>query len=98
MIEFSETLPEKEGFYSSLNMKDITAADYRQAKRKWEDFEMKDLGKYHELYVPRDTVLLANISENVRDMCLEIYKSYPFHFLTAPISAWQAALKRVEVR
>ena len=98
MIEFSETLPEKEGFYSSLNMKDITAADYRQAKRKWEDFEMKDLGKYHELYVPRDTVLLANIFENVRDMCLEIYKFYPLHFLTAPRSAWQAALKRAEVR
>ena len=72
MIEFNETLPEKEGFYSSLNMKDITASDYRQAKRNWEDFEMKDLGKYHELYVPRDTVLLANIFENVRDMCLEI--------------------------
>ena len=69
-----------------------------KAKRNWEDFEIKDLGKYHELYVPSDTVLLANIFENVRDMCLEIYKFYPLHFLTAPRSAWQAALKRAEVR
>ena len=79
--KFSEILLEKEHFYSSLNTRDITAADYRQAKRNWEDFEIKDLGKYHDLYVPRDTVLLANIFENVRDMRLEIYESYPAHFL-----------------
>ena len=64
---FSEILPEKEDFYSSLNMEDITAAVFRQAKRNWEDFEIKDLGKYHDLYIPRDTAF-----ENVRDMRLEI--------------------------
>ena len=48
---FSETLlPEKEDFYSSLNMKDFTDADYRHAKRVWEDFEIKNVGKYHDKY------------------------------------------------
>ena len=48
---FRETLlPEKEDFYSRLNMKDITDADYRHAKRVWEDFEIKNFGKYHHKY------------------------------------------------
>ena len=38
---FSETsLPEKEDFYNSL-MEDTTDADYKHAKRTWEDFEIK---------------------------------------------------------
>ena len=48
---FSETLlPENEDFYSRLNMKDITDADYRHAKGVWEDFEIKNFGKYHHKY------------------------------------------------
>ena len=76
----------------------INYFDVVKGKKELGRLREKDLGKYHELYAPSDTVLLANIFENVRDMCLEIYKFYPFHFLTAPRSAWQAALKRVEVR
>ena len=42
------TLPEKEQFYSNLNMEDITDADYMHAKRVCKDFEMKILGGYHD--------------------------------------------------
>ena len=39
--KFNETsLPEKEGFYSHLNMEDITHADYAHAKRDCKDFEI----------------------------------------------------------
>ena len=49
--KFNEAfLPEKE-FYSSLNMKYITDADYKHAKRVWEDFEIKNLREYHDLFV-----------------------------------------------
>ena len=44
-------LPEQEDFYSHLNMEDITDADYAHAKRVCKDFEIKNLGKYHDLYV-----------------------------------------------
>ena len=57
---FSETsLPEKEDFYSHLNMEDITDADYPDTKRVCKDFEIKYLGEYHDLYVQSDTLLLA---------------------------------------
>ena len=49
---FSErSLPEKEDFYSHLNIEDITDADYAHAKRVCTSFEIKDLGEYHDLHV-----------------------------------------------
>ena len=42
------SLPEKEDFYSHLNMEDITDADYADAKRVCKDFEIKKLGEYHD--------------------------------------------------
>ena len=73
--KFNETsLPEKEDFYSHLNMEDITDADYVHTKRVCKDFEIKNLGEYHDLYVQSDTLLLADVFENFRNMCLEIYE------------------------
>ena len=73
--KFSEKLlPRKQDFYDNQNIEDITDADYRHTKRVWEDFEIKDLGKYHDLYVRSDTTLLFNVFENFRNKCLEIYE------------------------
>ena len=40
---------QKEGFYSSLNMEEITDADYIHAKRFCKDFEVKNIGEYQGL-------------------------------------------------
>ena len=49
---FDETsLPEKEIFYSNLNIEDIKYADYKHAKRVWKDFEIKNQGEYYDSYV-----------------------------------------------
>ena len=62
--KFNETsLPEKKGLYSNLNMEDINDADYAHAKGVCKNFEIKQLGKYHNLYVQRDTLLLADVFE-----------------------------------
>ena len=45
-----------------------------------------------------NTLLLADISENFRNMCLEIYELYPAKFLSAPGLAWYAALKKTKVK
>ena len=63
--KFNETLlPEKEDFHSHLNMEDITDADYTHTKRVSKDFEIKNLRKYHNLYVQSDTLFLADVFEN----------------------------------
>ena len=67
--KFNETsLPEKEDFYSHSNMKDITDADYVHEKGNCKDFEIKNLGEYHELYVQSDTLLLGDVFENLYEL------------------------------
>ena len=60
--KFNETsLPEKEDFCRHLNMEDITEADYADAKTVCRDFEIKNLGEYHDSNVQCDTLLLADV-------------------------------------
>ena len=49
------------------------------------------------MYLKSDTLLLANVFEIARKMCIETYKLYPVKFLSAPRSAWQAALKKTKI-
>ena len=63
--QFNETsFPKEQEFYSNLNMEDITDADYMHAKRVCNDFEIKNSGKYHNLYLKSDTLHLADDFEN----------------------------------
>ena len=96
---FDETsLPNKEDFYSSLNMEDITDIDYRHAKRVFKIFNNKNIGDCHDLYIQSDTLLLADVFENLRNNCIEIYELDPAHLLSAPGLAWQASFKKTEVK
>ena len=79
-------------------MEDITDADYAHPKRVCKDFEIKNLGEYHDLYVQIDTLLLADAFENFRNMCLKIRKLNLSKFYSAPELAWQAALKKTNVK
>ena len=60
------------------------------------EFEMKSLGKYHDLYFQGDTVLLADVFKNFRNMCLKIYELDPARFFSVPRLAWKADLKRLK--
>ena len=60
--KFNETtLPEKEKFYSNLNMEDITDADYMHAETVSKDFELKNVGEHHDLYLKSDTLVLDDV-------------------------------------
>ena len=73
-LVFLFLLPRKEDFYSNLNMEDIKDSDYSHAKRVCKDFEIKNLGEYHALYLKIDTLLLVNVFKNFRKIRLEIYE------------------------
>ena len=55
------------------------------------------LGNYHDLYVQSDTLLLADVFNNFRDMCIKKYELDPTHFLSLPVLAWQACLKKTNI-
>ena len=90
--KFDETtLPPKEAFYSNLNLEDISDEDYTHAQKVWDVFEINNIGDYHDLYVQSDTLLLADVYENFRNMCLDIYELDPAYFV-------QACLKKTGVK
>ena len=96
---FDETsLPDKESFYSNLNMENIYDTDYRHGNNVFEKFKLKHLGEYHDLYVQSDTLLPADVFENFRNMCIKVYELDPAHFLSLPRLAWQACLKKTNVK
>ena len=71
-------------------MKGISDEDYAHAQKVWEVSGIKNRGEYHDLYAQGDTLLLADVFENFRNMCLEIYELDPTYFVSAPRLAWQA--------
>ena len=92
---FDETsLPDKESFYNSLNMENIDDIDYRHSNNVLKKFKLKNLGEYHDLYVQCNTLLLADVFENFRNMCIKVYELATAHFLSLSGLAWQACLKK----
>ena len=53
-------------------------------KKVCKEFELKNVGEYHDLYVQNGTLLLADVFEYFRNMCLKIYELYPGKSLSAP--------------
>ena len=97
--KFDETkLPNKDKFYSKLTKSDITDEQYKHAKKVWQILRLKNIGEYHDVYLKTDVLLLADVFENFRELCLEHYELDPAYFHTAPCLAWQACLKFTGVK
>ena len=98
--EINETwLPEKEDFYSHLNMENITDADYAHPKEFLKILQKIWTCKYHDLYVQSDTLLLADVFENlyiciIWNIYFNIFELNPTKFISVPVLAWQEALKK----
>ena len=97
--KFSETqLPAKEDFYSKLNDCGVTDKEYDYAQTIWEKFELKNLGEYHDLYLKTDVLLLADVFEEFRNICMENYSLDPAWYYTSPGLSWDALLKHSKVK
>ena len=69
-------------------MEDITDPDYMHAKWLCKDFEIKKIGEYHDLYVQGDTLLLADVFNN---MLFKYMGLILLIFISLGL-VWQAAL------
>ena len=78
--KFDETLPNEKSFYSSLTMENINDIDYRHGNNVFKKFKLNNLREYHDLYVQSDTLLLADVFENFRKTCIEVYELDPANF------------------
>ena len=75
-------------------MENISETDYRHANNVFKTFKLTNLGDYHDLYVQSDTLLLADVFENFRKACIKTYELDPAYFISLPVLAWQACLKK----
>ncbi|KAJ8967216.1 hypothetical protein NQ317_001325 [Molorchus minor] len=91
------TLPSKEQFYDKLNNVHIADEEYERAKTVWNMFACRSLGEYSDLYLKTDVLLLCDVFENFRRICLDTYKLDPTHYYTAPGLSWDAMLKLTRI-
>ena len=96
---FNETIfSNKKAFCGKLYLEEITDKDYTHAQKVFEEFKLKNLGDYYDLYGEGDTFLLVDVFENFRNKRIEIYELDIANFLPAPRLAWQVCLKKIGVK
>ena len=69
----------------------ITDEDHQQAQTVWKEFNIETMKEYHNLYNLSDVLLLADIVENVRNICMNHYRLDPAWYFSAPDLAWDVA-------
>jgi len=86
-------LPSKRSFYSTLTETGIKEEEFEHAKEVWDHFGCTTLGEYSDLYLKIDVLLLADVFENFRDVCMRAYNLDAAHYFTAPGLSFDAMLK-----
>ena len=63
----------------------------------WTSVDMKTFGEYHEAYIKTDTLVLCDVFEKFKSLCLDYYKLDPCHYVSATGVSWDAMLKMTGV-
>ena len=102
-------LPARKYFYSStkdgkigddgkISDGHISFKDYLTCEKIWDKFDIKDMGDYHDHYLKKDVLLLADVFEKFIDTCLKFYGLDPCHYFSSPGLSWDAMLKMTGVK
>ena len=92
------TLPPKSEFFNSLTDSEISEDDYVHAQTIWKKFNINTLGEYSDFYLLTDILILADVFENFRDLCLKTLNLDASYFMTAPGLAFEGMLKYTKVK
>ena len=71
----------------------ISNEKYLMRHKFWDEFGMKNIGNYHDHYLKKDILLLADVFEKFIDTCLKFYRLDPSHYFSYPGLSWDAMLK-----
>ena len=76
----------------------ISIKDYLTREKIWNKFDMKNMSDYHDHYLKKDVLLLADVFERFIDTCLKFYRLDPYHYFSSPRLSWDAMLKMTEIK
>ena len=79
-------------------MEGINDTYHRHAKIVFKIFNNKNIGDNHDLYAQSDTLLLEDVLEKFRNMCIKEYELDPAYFWSLPGLAWLACLKKTKIK
>ena len=96
-----EKLPAENYYYSStkdgkisddakISDGHISVKDYLACEKTWDKFKMKNMDDYHDRYLKKDVLLLADAFETFIGTCLEYYGLDPYHYFISPGLSWNA--------
>ena len=91
-------LPDKCNFFSSLKDEYIREKYYLKANNIWNMFKMNTMGDYHDLYLKINVLLLADVSKNFINTCLDYYKLDPSHYFSSPGLSWDEMLRMTRTK
>src|SRR6218665_4028159 len=91
------SLPPQDKFFSRLTDSSISDEDYKHAQTVWSKFALRTMRDFHDLYLKSDVILLADVFEEFRKMCLNYYKLDPVHYFSCPGLSFDAMLKMTKV-
>ena len=95
---FSSTKKGKTGDDGKKSEDHITFKYYLMCENICDKFDIKDMGDYHDDYLKKDVLLLADVFEKFIDMCLKFYGFDPYHYFSSPGLSWDAILKMTGVK
>ena len=76
----------------------VSIEGYMVFEKIWDRFNMKNMGDYHDHYLKKDVLLIADIFGKFIDTCLKYYELDPCHYFSAPGLSWDAMLKMTGVK
>ena len=94
---FSSTKKGKIGDDGKISDGHISVKDYLTCEKIWDKFEMKNMGDYHDHYLKKDVLLLADVFEKFIDTCLKFYKLDACQYFSSSGLSWDAMLKMTDV-
>ena len=102
-----EKLPDKKFFYSSDRTSGVNSEkldgrisdeDYLTCNKIWNEFSMKNMSDYHDHYLKKDALSLADGFEKFIDTCLKFYGLDPCHYFSPPGLSWDEMWKITGVK
>ena len=91
------SFPPQSAFFNKLKDEELSDEDYQRGKSLFEEFGCKNMLDYMLLYVKADSLLLCDIFENFRDLCMLYYGLDPCHYFSLPGFGFDAMLKMTGV-